>query len=847
MTQRERPGLAWVVTAIQLVGAAAAWRACILLWPHAPSSRGLPWVVIAVGLATSLLLYVDFIVRRHAIAADFRAVALVAGMAYLSPQALLVAVLVASPAFVYYNRGNLIKVAFNASNAALASAVFELVYRTALGSASPSNLRGWLAIVIAMVVWELMTTGPVVVVVGLTSGEVTSTTLVGSALHVVLNTPLHVVLSITAVSMIWLEPLAGSLLVSVLAGSAVLAYRAYQALRARHNRLDTLYDYTRGLSEMSERTAVMVATLSQAAELLKATRAELVVVEPNNTVRYRLDADGELVEERRSKLGALETLALTSGPVLANRQNKSNQVIAGLVERSSADAVAVALPSGSGHEVLVVSDRPGDRDTFDDADLDLLRTLAAHSGVAIRNSRLVEQLKGEVVAREHESLHDSLTGLANRVLFLRWTASALAARPADSLLATMIIDLDGFKEINDTLGHLTGDSILTEVAHRLADEVKGEAFAARLGGDEFAIVVPAASDVNVVVDLAERILGRIAEPVSSDGLALSTRASIGVALAPDHGTETSTLLKCADVAMYQAKADGGGVVVYERASDPHTTRRLSLASELRQALIDESLAIHFQPKADMLTGRIVGFEALLRWQHPEYGNVTPEEFVPVAEHAGLIGPLTSWVLQGSLRQLRHWHDLGFCIDIAVNLSARNLIDSSLVSDLAETLRRTGVDAQHLTLELTESSIMADPDRSERALAAITSLGVRMAMDDFGTGYSSLSRLVRLPMSEIKIDKSFVLQLADSKVAQTIVRTTIDMATSLGYLVTAEGVEDVATWDVLARLGAHCAQGYLLARPMSGPDSERWLAEYRPAQPVIAVAAAAAAPIPHPTP
>ncbi|MGH9062180.1 MAG: diguanylate cyclase domain-containing protein, partial [Acidimicrobiales bacterium] len=338
-----------------------------------------------------------------------------------------------------------------------ATAVCELVYRAVLDGSSAVSLRGWLGVAAAVATFEVVTTCTIVLVVGLVTGRFATGSMVGAGVTALLNMPLSAILAVVATTVIWQHAAVGGLLVVVSGGTAGFGYRAYQALSRRHQRLDTLYGYTRRLSDLSDRVHVLTATLQQAGELLNATTAELMVIEASGTTRYFLDPAGRLLTDTDARTGALEAMALDAGAVLAARHDRTPRITAALAERRVADAVAVSLPSGTAQEVLVVADRPASRDTFDDHDLEMLQTLAAHSGVAIRNTRLLEQLRDQVSAREHESLHDSLTGLPNRVLFARWTDEALRQRSEESMVAIMIIDLDGFKEINDTLGHLTGD------------------------------------------------------------------------------------------------------------------------------------------------------------------------------------------------------------------------------------------------------------------------------------------------------------------------------------------------------------------------------------------------------
>jgi EAL domain-containing protein (putative c-di-GMP-specific phosphodiesterase class I) len=319
-----------------------------------------------------------------------------------------------------------------------------------------------------------------------------------------------------------------------------------------------------------------------------------------------------------------------------------------------------------------------------------------------------------------------------------------------------------------------------------------------------------------------------------DGLALEVRASLGVALAPDHGHVAAALLREADIAMYQAKTSRTGVEVYDSDEDHYTTRRLILVSELSRAMQTSALRLHYQPKAELSSGRIIGVEALLRWTHPLYGIIPPDEFIPVAEQSGLIRPLTHWVLQTALEQAAAWNLEGLDLTMAVNLSARSIVDTDLVAEVAELIANAGVRASALTLELTESSLPTDRARSEMVLGRLSALGIRLAIDDFGTGYSSLSRLKRLPVHEVKVDKSFVLHMAANGDDDAIVRSTIDLARNLGLQVVAEGVEDEVTWRRLLQLGCHAAQGFFVSEPLAAGDFLAWMELRQPRPPSVII-------------
>jgi diguanylate cyclase (GGDEF)-like protein len=411
------------------------------------------------------------------------------------------------------------------------------------------------------------------------------------------------------------------------------------------------------------------------------------------------------------------------------------------------------------------------------------------------------------------------------VLFQRRLVAALDGVEAGRScgVAVMILGLDGFKEINDILGHQQGDLLLGEVGARLRSAVAGAGTVARLGGDEFAVLLPDAADETRALRVAGQALRALQQPVVLDGLEIEVGGSMGVAVAPAHGRDAAELVKRADVAMSDAKSSSRGVRLFEPDLDTSNPRRLTLVSELRAALQNGGIQIHVQPKAELASGAVVGVEALVRWQHPELGWIAPDEFIPVAERSGLIGPLTSQILDSSLAACAQWHAAGRDLGVAVNLSTRSLQDADLVEEVARLLHRHGVPAARLTLEVTESSVMADPARATVVLHQLRDLGVRLSVDDFGTGYSSLSYLKRLPVHEVKVDRSFVTGLREEGDDIAIVRAIVDLGRHLRLEVVAEGIEDQATWDLLRSMGCHLVQGWHLARPMPTSELLNWLA------------------------
>ncbi|MFE8987815.1 putative bifunctional diguanylate cyclase/phosphodiesterase [Streptomyces collinus] len=425
-------------------------------------------------------------------------------------------------------------------------------------------------------------------------------------------------------------------------------------------------------------------------------------------------------------------------------------------------------------------------------------------------------------ARAEEQLRDPLTGLPNRQWLLEriWTALDDAER-IDARAALMLIDLDRFRSVNDTLGHLAGDRLLLQIADRLRVALPRGAEAARLGGDEFAVLLPVADSTTSATRIARSLVAALSSPLDLDGLTLVLEASAGVAVFPDHALDAEGLLRRADVAMYQAKRDRTGVEVYESKRDSNTPDRLGLLGDLRRALDAHEVHLHYQPKV-RFDGQVAGLEALVRWVHPERGKVPPDEFIAIAESSGLMPHLTEYVLETALGQVARWREQGLFVPVAVNVSPRDVHTPGFAGSVAARLARHGVPAGALQLEITEHVLLEDPQRAADTLNQLTAHGVKMSLDDFGTGYSSLVHLRRLPVSELKIDRSFVARLAVDTEDAEIVRCTVDLAHSLGLLVVAEGVEDDETWERLRDLRCDAVQGWLVAAAMPPDETTAWL-------------------------
>jgi diguanylate cyclase (GGDEF)-like protein len=430
-------------------------------------------------------------------------------------------------------------------------------------------------------------------------------------------------------------------------------------------------------------------------------------------------------------------------------------------------------------------------------------------------------LRSQVDERGFEAEHDELTGLLNRRGFFASLGKTIAA--SDVRVAVLLLDLDGFKEINDTLGHAAGDALLRQIGLRLRGVLRGNDEIARLGGDEFAVLVDArGTTTHDAGEIGRRVRAALTAPFEVAGLSLQVRASVGVALFPEHGSTADELLRQADIAMYQAKQHRTGVAVYASSADPRTGQTLQLSSELERALGAGELVVHYQPKADVRSGAITGVEALVRWQHPVRGLLSPDAFVPIAERNGLIRRLTLEVVRTGLAQQARWSDEGLDVPLAVNLSIANLLDADLPRDIASLLDDMRVSPGHLKLEITESYLVADPTLIHSHIQGLCAHGVGLALDDFGTGYSSLTHLRRLPIDEIKIDRSFIKDLENDSDDAVIVQSTIDLAHSLNLTVVAEGVETESVWSKLRDFGCDQAQGFYLAKPMPAHALTGWL-------------------------
>ncbi|HET7487597.1 MAG TPA: EAL domain-containing protein [Acidimicrobiales bacterium] len=801
----------WLTAVLAVAGVAAGTAAGAVARPGVHT--GLPPAAVAVLLAAltaAAFLQLRFSFRGHYEAVDLFDAVLAPVVFALPGMAAVVLAATAMGLSEAVHRTKPVKLCFNMAQWAAAAGAGSLVYaRLARGDgATAGNLAavGLAMAAVALVnhlamvgVFSLVTGSPVRSLLGNLGELVRLGWLLGGAVNLAFGYLLVAALATGAwTTVLFFVPL----------GLLHWGNRGYAEARADRARLAGLQRATHALVGPIDPRDAIAEFLAEVRQCFAVEVVELVLPE----------ADGHVVQ----RLGEAEAAGIRTWPLPVGRPSLAVDLLdapsavrigsrygePALREQLRAegwrDCLAAPLLLERGRRgVLCVYNRTG-LEGFETGELAVLEALARELAGALEKADLVEEVL-------HQALHDSLTGLPNRTLFHQRVQRAVASE--EGRVAVMLIDLNRFKEVNDTLGHHNGDLLLQDFSRRVRHCVRPTDTVARLGGDEFAIVIPRVAGNDGAERVAARVLRALEQPFFLHDLALDVDAAIGIALHPDHGTDAATLLQRADVAMYSAKATGRGYEVYDAGSDRYSPRRLALVGELRSAAAGGQMRLHYQPKLDVRSGRVTGVEALLRWEHPIHGMVPPDEFIPIAEQTGSIRALTTFVLEEALAQITDWRGQGLDLDVAVNLSVRSLLDTELPDEIGRHLEDAGVHPSRLILELTESSVMTDPARTGDVLDRLHALGVRLSIDDYGTGYSSLSYLRRLPVHEMKIDKSFVRTLGAERHDDVIVRSTVDLGHNLGLQVVAEGVEDEASWARLAALGCDSAQGYWLSRPV----------------------------------
>ena len=735
-----------------------------------------PWWALIPVFALAERFPIHFEHRREAVSVSLTTVPLVVGLFLVAPVGLVFARLLGCGlALALHRKQQPFKLLLNLSMFWLDAAVGIAVFRM-LTADGTDALSAWPAAFVAAMACDLVNTAVLAVAISVYQRR-WEAGLLNSLLIGTMGAAVDTCAALLVVTLLRTEP-AGLGLLTVVLTTLFLSYRVYSSLRGKHLQLEQLYDFTGEMSGALLHDRVVPVLVDQTKELMHAEQAWIDFTTPVEGAQPRL------LDDR--------------------------------------DAMAAPLIGPDGPlGTLFVEERSGEVRAFTNEDLRLFATVANHAAIALGNSHLLDRTREQAADARHQSLHDALTGLPNRLHFHERLAERLATGGG---AAVLLLDLDRFKEVNDTLGHDNGDALLCEVGGRIRSVLRANDLVARLGGDEFAILLPDVQGPEAATSVARSVVDVLERPFTIGDVTVGVGASIGVVLAPLHGNDGTALLQRADVAMYTAKADQSAVELYDLERDVHTTQRLGLVGELRQAIADGGLDVAFQPQIDLATNRVLGAEALVRWTHPTLGFVPPDDFIPVAEQAGLIGGLTRVVLGRALAECARWRQLPGAGDLrmSVNLSARSLLSATLPDEVTAALAEAGLPASALCLELTETSVMLDPRRTIPTLHKLRALGVTIAVEDFGTGHSSMAYLKQLPIGEIKIDKSFVMNMAEDRFDEAIVCSIIDLARHLLVPVVAEGIEDLAIADRLRAAGCAFGQGYGFGRPMPAPQFTEWL-------------------------
>ena len=780
----------------------------------------LPWWALGAMFGLAEVFVVQFEIRQGTVSFSLSEIPLVIGLFFANPANLLLGQVVgAAVALTLRRRQKAIKLFFNLSLLSLQACLALVIFHPIVSLGNPLGPAGWAATLAVTHTLDVVSSLMVALAISLSERERMA---LGGLLGVgTAITFANSSLALLAVIMVW-KHFASSWLLLVATAVGFLGLHAYGSLRRTHNRLRVLYESNRATESATDVESMLRSILSGAREMLHAEIAEITLFGPavdKSASRITLGPQDQWKIDRDVWLdptqGVWARVVAEEHGVLVARPIKSERLRAYFAANSIRDAIVVPMRAEEGVVgTLLVANRLGDLATFDEQDLNLLETIARHTSASLEKGRLLERLRQEAATNEYLALHDGLTGLPNRVWFLQRLDQAIEqARTRSGSLAVVLMDLDRFKEVNDTLGHHNGDELLKEIGRRLSGALDDDPVA-RLGGDEFAVLLRTTPDGAAALQRAKGIVRSLDATFEVAGVQIDVRATAGIASFPTDGEDASTLLQRADVAMYLAKEARSDCEPYVQDRDPYSPTRLALIAELRTAVEQRDVFMVYQPQVDLRSGALTGVEALARWEHPRRGLVSPGEFIPIAEHARIIRHLTLLALETALseRQSTLFKPLGE-IPVSVNVSARMLEDDRFPDEVTRLLERYGVPFGGLCLEVTESSIMADPDRSRAVLQRLSQAGVRLSIDDFGTGYSSLSYLSRLPLDEIKIDRTFVTRMAHDARVASIVESTIGLGHALGLTVVAEGIEDAHTSSLLAGLGCDVGQGYYVGIPL----------------------------------
>lgn len=758
---------------------------------------GVTWWMLAPAFLVAERFVSHVELRNQVFSISLSEAVLLIAVLTLAPELVVAARLLGSAPAIIHRRASFEKAFFNLALFALEASMAAVLFHRVFGSPEGNNSiwgLGALAVLVPVLVIAAIVAG----LISKLDAERPPQLLVRMLVVQLATTSLALSLTVIGAAAVLDSATNIAYLLVIVTGTA-LALRAQTATAQRASNLQSIGRFSAQLIGLANTKDVLQVALEEAATVMRATDAAVLDVSNDRVEPVVLESTNDS-EALVNRLTDLISDPIESAILLSD--------LDGFVD-DDLDGVVAPLTVGGRRSLFVVWGASTEIGGFDADGVSLFESVVAQVQVALSRSVLIDQL-------EHDAHHDALTKLPNRRGFVAQTSEA------GSDGALLMLDLDRFKDINDTLGHPTGDRALQLVASRLASVQGTTAILARLGGDEFALFDPEHGTIEAAAALAERLIAAIEQPIVFDDLSLRLGVSIGVALAPIDGNDAETLMGRADQALHESKRQQVGWQFYDRERDTNDPRRLDLLSSLRQAVSAQELDVWYQPKIRISNGEVVGAEALARWQHPRYGFVPPDEFIALAEGAGLMRDLTDAVFQRVVTDLQAWGDEGPA-SVAVNLSTRNLLDEQLPQRLDEMIQLAGLGRDRIAFEVTETSMMLDRDRVAGLLGELHHhLGFDIAIDDYGTGYSSLAYLRELPVNQLKIDRAFVTNLDLDEANEVIVRSTIDLGHNLGLTIVAEGVEREEELMLLGDLGCEFAQGYFISRPLPADQFLDWM-------------------------
>ncbi|TDC61601.1 bifunctional diguanylate cyclase/phosphodiesterase [Micromonospora sp. KC207] len=814
--RRRGTDLAWLITGPLAFLAVICCLLIALVAEDKPYGKWGMGLLLLTALVAAHLPVLSFIVRRQTLSATITEIPLVLALYYLPPLTLVLVATLAALIAQLRRRLGPAKFAFNVARSAAATSLAGLVL-LALPPIRGVGPGTWGILFAAVSTITLVTLAAVVGVITLLQGwqaglEVVRTSTV-PLLAAAVNATVGLIILLALKATYWSLLLLGALAVTV-----ALVYRAYAQFLRQHRTLADIYELTRAMTRSGQDGTLPDALLGRVRALMQAEYATLWLPaqgrHPEVLLTARMDGRGLLDFSKIPSAVRERVVRQRQTVALGARLGGDREQLAMLRAASTKDAIVVPLRSGEAViGTLEVVNRLSDVGHFTPADVPVIETVAAHAAVALENSRLVDRLR-------HDAYHDTLTKLPNRRRISAALDEAVKIRAPGEVVAVLLFDVDGLRQVNESLGHAAGDQVLAEVAVRLRASAPSSALVGRAGGDEF-LVTLRLENAEAALELAARLREEIRAEMVFDAFTLDVDTAVGVAVHPDHGSDAATLLQRVDLAAMAAKSMPGSIQLFNPALESRSLRRLGLAGDLRKALDDGALEVYFQPKVTLRDRRLVGVECLARWEHPAHGDVAPEDFVAVAEHTGQLGRLTEVVLREGLRRSRDWSHAQQPLAVAVNLSARTLTDPHFPDRVRELLAEYDVPPQRLTFEIREAGVLDGTDRPIPTLRRLRDLGVRLSVDDFGTGSSSLAYLRRLPVHEVKVDRSFVQGMATDPGDLAIVNAVVTLSQQFGLAVVAEGVESELTLELLQDIGCEIGQGFLFSRPLPYERLEAW--------------------------